>query len=358
VPTLEVLGWNRHLEESFSSLAPRGSVPGRVGAVHREGLSVFFDGRKALASVGGRLAHAATSREELPVVGDWVVLRRSGGGHPVVEAVLPRRSVLLRRSAGERAEPQPLVANADVLAAAVGLDADFNVRRLERYVGLAAASGIGIAIILTKADLVDAAELSRSLASAHAAAPGSVVLPVSAADGTGLEALDALLEPRRTYALLGSSGVGKSTLVNALLGEDRQGTAAVRARDGRGRHATTRRELFLLSSGALLVDTPGLRELGLWDAGDALDTAFSDVAALAAECRFQDCRHETEPGCAVRMAVAAGRLEAGRLANLEKLRREEAHLARRADPRKAREEKVRWKRLTSDAWERSRGKRR
>jgi ribosome biogenesis GTPase len=357
VSTLEALGWDQHLEESFSSVAPRGGVPGRVGAVHRERLSVFFDGQEALASVGGRLTHAATSREELPVVGDWLVLSPGGGGHPVVEAVLPRRSVLLRRSAGERAGPQPLVANADVLAAAVGLDADFNVRRLERYVGLAAASGVEIAIILTKTDLADGAELSRCLAAARAAAPGSVVLPVSAADGTGLGAVGAFLEPRRTYALLGSSGVGKSTLVNALLGRGRQRTAEVRARDGRGRHATTRRELFLVPSGALLVDTPGLRELGLWGAGEALGGSFADVAALAAACRFRNCRHETEPGCAVRTAVDEGRLDAGRVANLEKLKREEEHLLRRADPRKAREEKEHWKRLTADAWERSRGKR-
>ena len=357
MPTLEDFGWNRKLQDAFSSLARRDGVPGRVVAVHRELLSVFSEGREALAAVDGRLIRGAAERPDLPVVGDWVVLRRGDGGRAAVEAVLPRRSVLIRRSAGERAGPQPLVANVDVLVVAMGLDADWSVRRLERYVALAEASGVEPAVLVTKADLVGDAELSRRLADARATAPGAAVLPVSAVRGAGLEGFGAYLERRRTYALLGSSGVGKSTLVNVLLGAGRQTTAEVRARDGRGRHATTRRELFLLPSGALLVDTPGLRELGLWDANGALGAAFADVAALAQACRFRDCRHGTEPGCAVREAVEEGRLDSGRLANLEKLRREEAHLSRRLDPRKAREERDRWKNIATEAWERSRRKR-
>lgn len=357
MPTLEDFGWDRHLERSISSVAPRGGIPGRVVATHRERVSVFFEGEEALAVVAGHLSHRAGSRVGLPVVGDWVVLSRGGARHPAVEAVLPRRSLLVRRAAGHAGSPQPLVANVDVLVIAMGLDADFNVRRLERYVALAEASGVEPAVLLTKADLVGDAELWRCLAAACAAAPGAAVLPVSAVRGAGLEGLGAFLEPRRTFALLGSSGVGKSTLVNVLLGAGRQRTAEVCARDGRGRHATTRRELFLLPSGVLLVDTPGLRELGLWDSNGALGCAFPDVAALAQACHFRDCRHGTEPSCAVREAVEEGRLDPGRLANLEKLRREEAHLSRRFDPRKAREERDRWKNLTTDAWERSRGKR-
>ncbi len=221
----------------------------------------------------------------------------------------------------------------------MGLDADFNPRRLERYAALAWESEALPLVVLTKADACS--DVAARVAEAEAAAPGAAVVAVSAATGAGLETLAAHLPPGRTLALAGMSGVGKSTLVNRLLGAEAQAVQAVRGSDGRGRHTTTRRDLLLLPSGALLVDTPGMRELALWDGGG--DAAFPEVAELVMACRFRDCAHGAEPGCAVRAAVDAGRLDADRLASWEKLGKEEAWLARRQDEGLARAEKERWK---------------
>ena len=354
MPTLEDLGFDSGFESSFASLAKRGLAPGRVISVHRGAVTVFIEGGEVLATASGRLLEVASSPEARPVVGDWVGLREGS----VLDAICARRTVLVRRAAGGSAAPQLLAANVDVLLAVMALDADFNVRRLERYAALAAASGVELAVLLTKEDLLTPEEVSRRLDEARGSAPGAAVLAVSGLRGRGVDALKGLLEPRRTYALLGSSGAGKSTLVNALLGRERQATAAVRAGDGRGRHTTTRRELIRLPSGALLVDTPGLREVGLWLGGEGVSSAFPEIEEAAARCRFRDCSHGSEPGCAVRVQVAEGRLDPARLASLGKLRREEAFLERRLDPRKEREEKLRWKKLTNGAWEASRAKRR
>ncbi len=240
----------------------------------------------------------------------------------------------------------------DVLLVATGLDADFNLRRLERYVALAWESEARPLVVLTKADVCG--DVAARVADAEAAAPGAPVVAVSAVTGAGLDALAPHLTPGRTLALAGMSGVGKSTLANRLLGVEAQAIRNVGS-DGRGRHATTRRDLFLLPSGALLVDTPGMRELLPWDGGGG--AGFPDVAALAEECRYRDCAHGLEPGCAVREALELGRLDAGRLASFEKLRKEEAWLARRQDEGLARAERERWKGLTRGAKERARAKR-
>jgi ribosome biogenesis GTPase len=267
--------------------------------------------------------------------------------------VVPRRNRLARKAAGDAARPQVLAANVDVLFIVMALDGDVNVRRLERYTALAWESEARPLVVLTKSDAC--ADVPARVGEASAAAPGAAVVAVSAVTGAGLEALAPHLAPGRTLALVGMSGVGKSTLVNRLLGEARQDVRAVRDGDGRGRHTTTRRDLLLLPSGALLVDTPGMREIALWDG--AGDSAFPDVMSLAAACRYRDCAHDAEPGCAVRAAVAEGRLDPGRLASFTKLGKEEKWLSLRQDEGLARAERERWKGLTRGAKDRARAKR-
>lgn len=355
---LERFGWSEFFESRFVSFSAQGLVAARVVREERGRLLVVTESGERAAELAGRLLHRAVSRLDLPAVGDWVGLRLGPPGGrsespAIVEAVVPRRNRIVRKAAGEAVRPQVLAANVDTLLVAMGLDADFNPRRLERYAALAWESEARPLVVLTKADTCE--DVPARVAEAEAAAPGAAVVAVSAVTGSGLEALAPHLERGRTVALLGMSGVGKSTLVNRLVGAEAQAVQAVRESDGRGRHTTTRRDLLLLPSGALLVDAPGRRELALWDGGG--DAGFPEVAALAERCRYRDCAHEDEPHCAVRAAAAAGELDAQRLESFRKLRKEEAWLARRRDEGLARAEKERWKGLTRGAKERARAKR-
>jgi ribosome biogenesis GTPase len=342
--SLDEIGWDEHWRRCWDALGDTLSVPARVAAVHREGYAVWTaDGERA-AELSGRLRHRATDEADLPAVGDWVAVRLADGEGPaLVQAVLPRRARVARKVAGEATSEQVVAANVDVVLIVAGLDGDYNPRRLERALVLAWDGGAQPVVVLNKADLVREDALAGLVRATEDVAPGVTVVPVSAATGAGLEALDAWLPAGRTAALIGSSGVGKSTLVNRLLGEDRQKTRPVRAHDARGRHTTTSRELLRLPSGALLVDTPGLRELQLWAAPDALGGTFADVDALAGSCRFADCGHAGEPGCAVAAAAEAGTLGQGRLLSYRKLQKELRHLALRQDERGRREEKQRWR---------------
>ncbi len=341
-------GWDPEFEALFETYAHEGLVPGRVLTATRETYRLATALGDLAGELSGRLRFATDSPSDLPAVGDWVAARTyPGDGLAVVDAVLPRRTALVRRAAGRRDEAQLLAANVDLLLVAAPLDGDLRARRIERYLALAREAGVPPAIVLTKADL--AADPAASLTAAREIAGGAPVVAVSAPTGRGLDELSALLVPRGTAALLGPSGAGKSTLVNVLLGEVRQATRQVRDADQRGRHATTHRELFALPSGALLVDTPGLRELALWDASDGIAATYDEVTALAPACRFRDCRHESEPGCAVREAADAGGLDAGRIAAWEKLRREEEALEMRRTLGPARAERLRWKRIMGGA---------
>ena len=346
--TLARFGWDHDHEALFENHAREGLLPGRVLNAAREAYRLATPLGELAAELSGRLRFSADSAADLPAVGDWVAARAyPGDGLAVVDAVLPRRSALVRRAAGRRDEAQLLAANVDLLLVAAPLGGDLRARRVERYLALAREAGVPAAVVLTKADLE--ARPADAVAGAREVAGDAAVLAVSARTGEGLADLDALLLPRRTAALLGPSGAGKSTLVNALLGEARQATLEVREGDLRGRHATTHRELFALPSGALLVDTPGLRELALWDGANGIAATYDEVAGLAPSCRFRDCRHEGEPGCAVRLAADSGEIDAARLEAFAKLRREEEALEMRKALGAARAERLRWKRIMGGA---------
>jgi ribosome biogenesis GTPase / thiamine phosphate phosphatase len=328
--TLEKLGWTTTLATHFEPFAGAGLTAGRVSVVHKDVWGIYTPTGDLWAEASGRLRHRSTRHADLPVTGDWVAIEpRAAEGRATIHAVLPRRSLFSRKAAGAVTEEQTVAANADTVFLVCGLDRDFNVRRIERALVLAAESGARPVVVLTKADLCEEAAARKEEVERLAA--GVPVLVVSGVTGEGLPAAAPYAGPGLTVALVGSSGVGKSTLVNRLLGRHLQATAEVRARDGRGQHTTTRRELIPVPDGGWIIDTPGLRELQLWADEQALPAAFADVDALGAECRFRDCRHENEPGCAVLAARADGRLSAERFASFAKLRREVRHLALRQD---------------------------
>ncbi len=349
------LGWDPAWAAAFEPYAAPGRRPARVIAVHKE-TAIVRDpetGTDRSGAVSGRFRFDALAPSEYPAVGDWVVLEptrpEAGPDDPaVISAVLPRRSAFVRsaadanrRTAGRLIDEQVMAANVDVAFLVAGLDRDFNLRRLERYLAVAWSSGVAPIVVLNKVDIAD--DLEGRLVAVTSIAPGVPVVVLSALTGDHLADLGSHLRAGHTAVVLGSSGVGKSTLVNALLGEARQATAAVREDDSRGRHTTTHRELFVLPGGALLIDTPGIRSLEVAGADEGMAAAFDDIVELATRCRFNDCRHRDEPGCAVRDALADGSLDAGRLASHEKLERELAHNERKGDPRARAEERRRWK---------------
>lgn len=339
--SLETLGWTSFFDHNFQEHSARRLLPARVVAESRELYRLLTPEGEGWGEPTGALRYRAESRLDLPAVGDWVAMERFPGSHSIVHAVLPRRTLLSRRAAGRRSEVQIVGANLDTVFVVTSLNLDLNLRRLERSLALVEGTGVRAVIVLSKLDLVAIPDLAFQ--SVEAVAGAVPVHALSALSGEGLEALTPYLEPGQTVALLGSSGVGKSTLVNRLLRENRQVVREIREGDDRGRHATTARELFPLPSGALLLDTPGMRELGLTGDGEGLEEAFADIAALAETCRFTDCRHGGEPGCAVAQALADGRLDPERKASYDKLRNEEAWIADRLEGGAAFAEKKRWK---------------
>ena len=334
--TLAALGWTDELEAAMTIYSERGFEPARVVAEHRGGYYVRGERDDRLASARGKLRdHEITGG--MPAVGDWVAVCDAPGGTAAIEAVLPRRTKISRKTPWLKAEEHTLVANVDTVFLVAGLDGDFNARRLERYLITAWDSGATPVVVLTKLDICEDYE---QITEAEAVAIGVPVLAVSNVTGEGLDDVRAYLAPARTVALLGSSGVGKSTLVNKLAGREVMRTGELR-RDGRGRHMTRHRQLLVLRDGTILVDTPGLRELQLWE-GD-VDSAFSDIAELATQCKFNDCSHQAEPGCAVLKALTTGELDGDRMRSYRKLERELRAIEARSNKRIGRELKRRWK---------------
>jgi ribosome biogenesis GTPase len=327
---LKTLGWRAHFENAFAAYHDQGVEPARVALEYQGQYRVFAAGDELMAEVTGRVRYQAATRADFPAVGDWVVIQKvPNEKKALIQAVLPRASKFSRKAPGETTEEQIVATNIDTIFLVQGLDNNYNLRRIERYLLMAFESGARPVIILSKADLCD--DLDARLGEVEQVAIGTPVHAISAKTGTGLEPLNDYLGEGLTVAFLGSSGVGKSTLINRLLGNERQKTRDVRAEDSKGRHTTVHRELIVLPSGGLLIDTPGMRELQLWDVDEGLGDTFADVETFARDCYFTDCGHNSEPDCAVKGAIADGMLAAERLESFKKMKREKEHLAARTD---------------------------
>jgi ribosome biogenesis GTPase len=346
VRALRVLGWDDRWAEAASAF-PVDLVPARVVAVDRAACDVLAERGVLRVTFGGELLEEiAKDPVAGPCTGDWALVRHWPDDRETVERLLPRRTAVVRASASRTSFGQVLAANVDVVVVVASLSVEPDLGRIERLLALAWESGAQPAVVLAKADLVtDAADIAADVAGV---APGVPVLVVSAVSGEGMSELADLAGPGRTLALLGQSGVGKSTLVNALHGTDRQAVSDIGA-VGKGRHTTVRRELVALPGGGLLIDTPGLRGVGLMDVEEGLEQVFQDIEALAARCRFSDCSHATEPGCAVLVAVDEGELPVRRLESWRKLGREARWMAGRTDARIRLAEKARWKAIHKSA---------
>jgi ribosome biogenesis GTPase len=351
------LGWDEFFANHFQSYAADGYAAGRVALEYKHFYRIYSEWGEVLGEIAGRLRHEALDREDLPVVGDWVVIRRSPESDKVtIHAVLPRKSKFTRKVAGFRTEKQIIGSNIDTVFLVTSLNQDFNPRRVERYLIVAWESGARPIIVLSKSDLCD--EVEERTREIKAVVGDVPIHAVSVVKREGLDELARYRKAGQTVAFLGSSGVGKSTLVNYLLGREHLRVQEIRKHDGRGVHTTTRRELIVLPQGGLVLDTPGMRELQLWDGEGGLAIAFADIETVATQCYFSDCRHQDEPRCAIREALAEGAIDAARYESYEKLKKELTYLARKQDIRSAIVEKKRWKTLSRMASQRAQMKRR
>lgn len=341
---LELLGWSEFFAHSLDSQGRNGYTVGRVALEHKTTYILYTEQGELPAEVTGKLRYLATGRQDFPSVGDWVVISLQDGEHKaIIHAILPRKSKFSRKIAGGKTEEQIVATNIDTAFLVAGLDGDFNLRRLERYLVLVWESGANPVIVLNKADLCDDAQGRRQ--EVEAIALGVPIVVLSAALNQGLDALTPYLKAGQTVALLGSSGVGKSTLANQLVGQTVQAVGEVRPGDDRGRHTTTHRELILLPSGGLLIDTPGMRELQIWAGDDSLQDTFADIHALAVRCRFRNCQHDLEPSCAVQQALVEGTLDYQRFLSYQKLQKDLNYLDRKQDQKASLAEKEKWKKI-------------
>lgn len=318
IVTLAAFRWTERQQREAAEYSCQGLLPGRIVGEHRTHYRVATGESEITAEASGALRNLATQRSDLPGVGDFVAFRPAAGDGPAtIEGVLTRTSALIRKASDEQ-RPQLLASNVDVVFIVMGLDGDFNLARLKRFLELVHASGASPVIVANKADLSrDPAEATKQIAEV---APGVPIHIISAREGIGLEELEPYFHPHHTIVLIGSSGVGKSTLINRWLGRAAQATQTVRAHDNRGRHTTTHRQLFIRSDGGSIIDTPGVRGLEIWEPAETTEDSFEDIDALAAKCKFRNCKHDSEPACAVRAAVKRGELEEDRLASFARSR--------------------------------------
>ncbi|CAG7617438.1 ribosome small subunit-dependent GTPase A [Paenibacillus allorhizosphaerae] len=350
------LGWNTELHEQFGVYAAQGYGCGRIAIEHKGLYQIWTADGERTGEISGKMRHQSTSRDQYPAVGDWVVIQDRGGEHKAtIHAILPRKSKFSRRAAGNKTAEQIVAANVDTVFLVNALNNDFNLRRIERYLTLTWESGANPVIVLSKADLC--ADADKKAASVRSIAPGVPVHVISSIQKEGLPSLSGYLAQGQTVALLGSSGAGKSTLINCLAGADIQKVNDVRQGDDRGKHTTTHRELIMLPDGALIMDTPGMRELQLWESSDGLANAFEDIDTLAKACYFNDCSHRHEPGCAVRLALKNGTLEAKRFRSYQSLGAELKHLSRKMEKTIRSVEKEKGKKYAKQMLEKEKGKR-
>jgi ribosome biogenesis GTPase / thiamine phosphate phosphatase len=327
---LKTLGWNPFFEAAFEPFSQSGYSVGRVTEAHKNLYRILTESGEVLGKMSGKMRHENISGADFPAAGDWVVIKtRADEATATIQAILPRFSKFSRKVAGKATREQMLAANINTAFLVSALNNDFSIRRMERYLTVAWESGADPVILLNKADLLDPIAIQNKIDETQISAAGVPILAVSAVTEKGLPDLETYLTPGKTVVFLGSSGVGKSALINALSGSEEQKTGETRQRDDSGRHTTVFQRLIILPGRGMVIDTPGLRELQLWDAEDGLGDAFEDIERLAANCKFRDCSHESEPGCAVKEAVSRGVLDGARLESYLKLRREIAYTADR-----------------------------
>jgi len=342
---LHELGWNSFFKQEFEQFQNMGYLPARIALAERERYLAYTEAGEIITEISGRLRHSAQSRSDFPAVGDWVAVKMTGAETATIHALLPRKSNLSRKIAGATTEEQVIAANVDTLFIVTGLDGDYNLRRIERYLALAWNCGINPVILLNKSDICP--DVPARVAEVEAIAFGVPVFALTTrAQSNGVQGLEALLpwfETGKTAALVGSSGVGKSSIINRLLHENRQEVFEVRLDDSRGRHTTTRRELIFLPDGGMIIDNPGMREVQLWADAESVEETFEDIRAFGEMCRFHDCRHGNEPGCAVQQALADGKLDSKRFQNYLKLQKEIDYLESRQSQRAQLNTKARWK---------------
>jgi ribosome biogenesis GTPase len=338
------LGWNSLFEKHFEQYRSQGLRPARISKEHKNIYLAIDEDGELSAEVSGKYRYQTDSKGQFPSVGDWVAISRHDNNKAIIHALLPRKGAFVRKEAGARTNDQVIASNIDTVFVVCGLDGDFNPRRIERYLTLIYDSGAMPVILLNKRDLCD--DFETKVGEVESLAIGLSVYAISAIEGFGLDNLKSHLVKGNTTAFIGSSGAGKSSIINRLLGDERLRVNSVREDDSRGKHTTTHRELIVLQDGGIVIDTPGMREIQVWGEQQGLKQVFDDIEGLAAECRFRDCNHQKEPGCAVREAIDSGLLDTGRFQSYLKLKKEHEYLAARQVMKASSIERLRWKQIS------------